>query len=311
MKRKFGIKIPCVQYRYRDEPNRPCLNPFENYRLNSSIVRVTDMFCIKDKNAWVWNAILTQSAPERVYAYGTQIEARKSLLKLNTNQLKNVVKMFTYEEDGLFVVKRSGKSVSANNTPSLSPILQKDQSAFKQYHQNLWNEKTREIQCLEERITQLDRFVRDAQRTLDERIAQFKQKDELIKKYEKKIKAWQREKTELEEDEEDDDGLQQQMRDLQNSIEDEQAGIESLEDDIRPHKEKEMALLQEIAKKKHELQRIEEQCKEDEQAGIESLEDDIRPHKEKEMALLQEIAKKKHELQRIEEQCKEDEQAGI
>eukprot|EP01084_Bolivina_argentea_P284369 487364_1 len=44
MKRRFGMKIPCIQYRCSDRKNQPNANPFVNYRFrddqNSRIVRV-------------------------------------------------------------------------------------------------------------------------------------------------------------------------------------------------------------------------------------------------------------------------------
>ncbi len=62
------------------------------------------MFSIKDNNAWIYNAILCNSNPERVYAYGDLPKATRFLLSLDERKLSVVNRIMTYKDKAAYTV---------------------------------------------------------------------------------------------------------------------------------------------------------------------------------------------------------------
>ena len=128
MQRRFGRVPPCIQLKYSDRKHVIERSPFINRRFNSAdgpLVRVSDMFSIKDNNAWISNAILVYSNPENMYAHGTVTAARKLISSLDHRTQRRVYSLYTYRENNKLVrVMRKGGSVSGTPCHQQQPLLQ-------------------------------------------------------------------------------------------------------------------------------------------------------------------------------------------
>ncbi len=69
----------------------------DNYldEADGPLIRVSDMFTIKDNNSWVYNAIITNSQPERIYAHGDLQRAKRFFNSLNESKKRLVNSIMT------------------------------------------------------------------------------------------------------------------------------------------------------------------------------------------------------------------------
>ena len=273
MRKKFGITVPTIQFKYDTNMFKISHNQFENYRprdRDGPIIRVTDMFTIKDNNPWIYNAIIVHSQPERVYAHGTLDVARQFLQSLDQSKLKYVNNVMTYQEKQLYKVQLRGRTVQGNPVRQTQPILQSDTSKYKLWIQQQAQKAYTEQQEIEQSITNLWQFVKQSQQNLQSYQRQFNQVNRNIKTLEQQLERYTREQREIQEDENDDDELQQQMQEIQNSIQDEKSQIEELEEEIAPYKQRGDQLLDLLTQKKRELHELESKVKH-EQSSIAML----------------------------------------
>ena len=266
MRKRFKFVPPAMQWKYTNTAFQIEANVFDGYRTRDAdgpIIRVTDMFTVRDNNPWIYNAIITNSSPERVYAHGTLNAAKALLQSLDQHKLKRIANIMTYKEErGLYTVTRKKGTVGGNPVRPSHPILQSDTSQLKAWLSQELNRANRELVDIDRSINELHRFVQQSNRETEGYKQQLRQLTGKIRTAELRLESLQRKQRDLQEDEEDNDEIQQTMTELQNSIEDEKSGIQGLLEEIEPFKKKEEELLNEHRECKKKLHELENKVKE-------------------------------------------------
>eukprot|EP00485_Elphidium_margaritaceum_P007405 CAMPEP_0202688350 /NCGR_PEP_ID=MMETSP1385-20130828/3874_1 /ASSEMBLY_ACC=CAM_ASM_000861 /TAXON_ID=933848 /ORGANISM="Elphidium margaritaceum" /LENGTH=1206 /DNA_ID=CAMNT_0049343303 /DNA_START=94 /DNA_END=3714 /DNA_ORIENTATION=- len=263
MRRKFNITINCLQFAHSSTPFRVHANPFENFRVSDAhgpLIRVLDMFHIRDNNAWIYNALVTASNPERQFAHGTLSVAKNFLSGLDEHRLRRVACVYTFREpNGLFRVSKKKSSISGTPITQHRPILQSDTKQQQQWlHQRL-NEKQDEIHVAEQRVRALQMLVNQHNVRLKEALKLLAATTRQIKSLENKIGTWQRRKSDLQEEQEDNDEMQTRMSELNNNIDDEKVSIANVEEELAPYEQQREEVLQQLNNVKREMSTFEHQ----------------------------------------------------
>ncbi len=265
MKQTFGnnIVVPCIQYKYSNKMEIINNNPWHNNRINGdAIIRLSDMFTIKANNAWIYNAIICNSSPERVYAYGDLPKPSRILNSLDENkELRIVNRIMTYKEKGLYKATRRKNTISDTPEQEMTPILQSDKSVREKWYQQELNKKLTEKNNLIIEINELEIFVSENNTNLRENKQNVTKINLQIKMNENQIEKLQRQQTDLNEEENDNEEINLWLEELQNSIEDETSNIEQYNGEIEPYKNEEKNILFEQAKYQGEMLDLENKIK--------------------------------------------------
>ena len=228
-----------MQWNYTNRAFQIEANEFDGYRTREAdgpIIRVTEMFTFRDNKPWVYYAIITNASPERVYAHGTLKAAKALLQSLDQHKLKRIANIMTYREKrGLYTVTRKS-TVGGNPVRSSNPILQSDTSQLKAWLSQELNRATRELVDIDQ-MKALHRFVQQSNRETQGYQHQLQQLIRKIRNEESRLDRLEQQR-DLQEDEDDNDGIQQMMTELQNSIEDEKSQIQGLLEEIEPFRKK-------------------------------------------------------------------------
>ena len=264
MQRRFRRVPNCIQYKYSDRMFQIHANPFLDYQFppeHGPLLRVADMYTIKDNIPWVYNALTVNSNPERMFAHGTVTQARQFMSSLDHHTVRFIGCLYTYRErvDKLFRVQRKGASVSGSPCSVGRPLLREDTTQMKQYLQSQLNQHFGEMTAMKTDISRLTLVVENEQKTLQNARRGLRRLDNEIKRLEQRIGSLQREKTQLEEEQEDNSEIQSALTELRNNIEDEKSQIQQIEEEIVPFRNEEGKILDLLGKNKVELHKVEEE----------------------------------------------------